>query len=319
MKEWATSQGLDKQGLIRFDMIITCPDCSTHYNVDAKTLGQSGREVRCASCGHKWFASADDAQDEAVAPPPPEDEAPAEESSGDDAPLDDFDAVTDEVSEEVEAVADTPSDENEEETSPDPSEEKDENPPPAHKAYRDKLGAKARRKRLFMTLGAWGGVFITLALLTLIAVSFRNSIVSAIPRTAGFFNAIGKPADIWGVEIRNLKSERVREKGEDILRISAEVYNPGEKSRPAPLVRISLRDETDEEIHAWTVALGLEELPAKTGASFVTTVTNPPPRAVNLGFDFTNQALGTDAKSSAVNTPEKNKSQKRKTPKKESH
>jgi hypothetical protein len=156
----------------------------------------------------------------------------------------------------------------------------------------------------------------------MIAVSFRNSIVTALPKTAGFFDALGKPADIWGVEIRNLKSERVREKGEDILRISAEVYNPHEKPRRAPLVLISLRDETDEEIHAWTVALGLEELPAETGASFVTTVTNPPPRAVNLAFDFTDTALGAEAaapKAEHKDDHKTKKTSKKKTPKKESH
>jgi predicted Zn finger-like uncharacterized protein len=36
-------------------MILTCPLCATRYLTDGRTFVPSGRNVRCAKCGHVWF------------------------------------------------------------------------------------------------------------------------------------------------------------------------------------------------------------------------------------------------------------------------
>jgi predicted Zn finger-like uncharacterized protein len=36
-------------------MIVTCLACGTRYLTDPVALGQSGRTVRCAKCGHTWM------------------------------------------------------------------------------------------------------------------------------------------------------------------------------------------------------------------------------------------------------------------------
>ncbi len=36
-------------------MILTCPSCDTQYFADDSTIGESGRTVKCAACGHSWF------------------------------------------------------------------------------------------------------------------------------------------------------------------------------------------------------------------------------------------------------------------------
>ena len=64
-------------------MLISCPSCATNFSVPDKALLPSGRTLKCAKCGHKWFQSppeprSDFGLDESSFPPPPR-SAPAPE------------------------------------------------------------------------------------------------------------------------------------------------------------------------------------------------------------------------------------------------
>ncbi|MDJ0920474.1 MAG: DUF3426 domain-containing protein [Henriciella sp.] len=44
-------------------MILTCPECETQYFAEASTIGDSGRTVKCAACGHSWFVGPEGARE----------------------------------------------------------------------------------------------------------------------------------------------------------------------------------------------------------------------------------------------------------------
>jgi predicted Zn finger-like uncharacterized protein len=255
-------------------MIIMCPDCSTRYRVDAKTLGQSGREVRCASCGHSWFATEE------------MDERNTKKRAIEEAASDIEPNIEPTIEDDV---LDIPSEQDAElEITPPEVEDK---PAPAHQKYRQKIEAKAKRKRLFVVLGAWAGVFVALLVIASVLVLNRVAVVKLLPKTAGTFAAIGMPVQVWGVELKDVTSARIRVNRDDVLRITGALYNPGEKPERAPLVRISMRDETGAEILAWTVTVDPPEVPAGKSAHFETSVKNPAPLAVDLEFDLTDKPI----------------------------
>lgn len=52
-------------------MILSCPDCSTRFAIDADKLRPDGRRVKCGKCAHVWFESAPVPDPEAQADEPP--------------------------------------------------------------------------------------------------------------------------------------------------------------------------------------------------------------------------------------------------------
>ena len=66
-------------------MIIRCFACSTRFRIDPAALGDSGRRVRCSSCGHVWLELPQRAvapRPEPKVPPPAPSPPPAPERSG---------------------------------------------------------------------------------------------------------------------------------------------------------------------------------------------------------------------------------------------
>lgn len=45
-------------------MIVACPCCRARYRLDPASVGRTGRAVRCAGCGERWFVeSAEESKD----------------------------------------------------------------------------------------------------------------------------------------------------------------------------------------------------------------------------------------------------------------
>lgn len=243
-------------------MIISCPSCTTKYQVEAAGFLPKGRKVRCAKCGETWH------QD------PPK-EVPKTLDQTDEVP--------------VEAKVSVP---------PPPANDGDEPADTTTPASAGSEAVAARRMASFRkTLTRWRlgqvagfaglALFVGLTLYGLYA--YKDDLVAAWPATASLYAVLNEPVHPQGMEFQNVTYEHQYENGLPVLSITGEVINVGDARLSVPRVRVGLRDEGQKELYAWTFALPEPNLEPSETAEFVTRLSSPPIDARDLEIRFLDQ------------------------------
>lgn len=237
-------------------MILTCTSCSTRYYADDASIGAAGRTVRCAACGHSWFAEPHLVlQQEADRPDR------AESAGGE--------RLTRERVERLRRASEQPG--------PAPS---------AAAKFRAQQAERMRRERTRAALAAWGVTGAALAASAAGMVVFRQDVAELWPRSASAFAALGLDVNVYGLEFYDLSVERAFDGPTPILLVSGEVRNIGRDDKLAPPLRISLRDADSNEIYQVVHVLSETPLAAGASAPFQIRVENPPADAVDLEAAF---------------------------------
>lgn len=306
-------------------MKITCPDCSTSYEIKPEALGAEGRSVKCAKCGNRWF----------VAPKPDEDESAAfevdaakEKSSQEPAKADDVEK------DEASWAEDVADDESDEAAGSDAASEEDPpadfNPPPAtvaaskdESAFASELaedegeadeGSKAdiesmaKRPKIkvnpnkFRTnkIGAiidWvfrrnfrriGGIALLggALIMALMLVLMRDTLVKQSPDLASLYQMVGLEVNLRGLEFRNLRTFMEVEDGKRILVVEGSIRNLQEETNSVPAVRLSIRSADMQEVYAWTVEPRTKTLNGLDETRFRTILADPPEGATDIQVRF---------------------------------
>jgi predicted Zn finger-like uncharacterized protein len=250
-------------------MILTCPACSTRYQVDEAKFPASGRSVRCAKCGHVWHQPGPEG---AVPEPDPAAQAAmAEASSG------------------ADAVAGAASD------SPDIN-ETDINRTLAR--FRSDMAAKAeaaasaknQKRPLLPLLGivaGWIGLIAAVLLIGYAALRYRQEVAVIWPQSAGVYEKLGLKVSTAGLDFVHVNYHREGEDGEVVLAVTGQIVNNGQRELAVPQsVRVSLADSADHEIYHWNFAPGVQSLKPGQVFAFTTRLSSPPAGARHLEVRF---------------------------------
>ncbi|MBV9511312.1 MAG: zinc-ribbon domain-containing protein, partial [Caulobacteraceae bacterium] len=157
-------------------MILTCPECATRYFVDDDRVGPNGRQVRCASCGHRWTATRDEE------------------------PL-----VLEEAPAEVEAPAPA-----EPEPPPAPHELPAEELP---KAFRQREQTRRKERQAAASGMIWAALGGALAVLVAAVILLRQDIAQVWPRAAGAYALAGLPVNLVGLTIEGQHAQPMLKDG----------------------------------------------------------------------------------------------------------
>ncbi len=224
-------------------MILTCPECATSYFVDDAKVGFDGRNVRCHSCKHRWFARVQ-----------PEMELSEEEIEPDLA---------------LEA-------EPEPELEPEPQEVSDLPAEELPKVFR----ARAEARRNIKVAAATGAVWAVMGAMLLAVVGFgylfRVDVVRFFPKAASAYAAIRIPVNPVGLDFEDVTARPALKDGHAALIISGKIRNVVDESVPAPPVRITVIDTHGKPVVTKIADPQDAAIPSGETRHFVITLLDPP-------------------------------------------
>ena len=250
-------------------MIISCPNCTTRFNLDAELLGETGRNVKCAKCAHRWFATPAAGNAVAASPPPSPAAAPVAPRPVAPEPEDKSQDREDE-----ERPADSPPS-----PLPIPSEE-------------DIARFQLRPTTTKSTIIWWVVLFAVIVALVTGTVFFRRDIAALYPPSNRLFLAIGLPTDTlgYGLKIHDPKMSQRSEGENRILVITGEIENETGDVIDVPLLRGAVKNARGRELFVWSFKTKEPRVLAGEKNPYETEVRNPPPGASQPSITFTRES-----------------------------
>lgn len=262
-------------------MILTCPECASRYFVDDSKVGPEGRVVRCASCGNRWTAFKDEAEEPLDL---------FEESAGTSAPSQDD---RDEVASEGVAETEEPP------VSALPGEE-------LPKVFRARADAERRLRAATTTGVIWAGMAAAMAVVVVAALIFRIDVVRIMPGSAGAYAAVGLPVNTVGLVIDrdSIKAQPSMQDGHAAVTITGSIRNITEHEVIAPPLRVELLSKEEKRVAGQLAAAADAKIPPGEVRHFSITFLNPPRTAKDLQIGFATEPGAAKAVKTALKKPE---------------
>lgn len=220
-------------------MILSCPNCSARFLINAAALAPAGREVRCGRCKHQWFATLPE-------PEPMElEEAEAEPSTPPPLPPPFSEPAT-------------------------PVE-----PRPIPRGSNLPVVAKKRRASIGAVIG-W--VLLVLVVIALgVAIAERETVMARFPETKAIYGAVGfaTPQLGAGLAIVDETCARGTQDGQPVLTCEGKLRNNTKYQQRVPGLRGVLLDAGGRELQSWPFSVSTPTLAPNQSVPFRTEVRQP--------------------------------------------
>ena len=130
-----------------------------------------------------------------------------------------------------------------------------------------------------MLMAAGVGTLATLGIL-------RNEAVRLFPASAPIFEAVGLSVNPGNLDISEVRSRLVKEEGRETLEVTGTVANLTKSPQKIPVMRLSIRSNTGQEIYVWTATTDLPELGPSEKTVFRRRLASPPAESHSIMVRF---------------------------------
>ena len=301
-------------------MLIVCPNCATSYQVEASSLGATGRSVRCVRCRSVWFASNAEAmaaialshrqdmtafsnagaieeppvEQTSVVPAevpaePPAEQPPAEVLDRDDrGPAAIRDLQDDDPRPAPMMVDDAP---------PLAPGDPDRAPQAAPAAIPEDIESVAARRikrppprrRARWPVPGWSTAILFLITINIGLIAWRADVVRVLPQTAAVYAAIGLEVNLRGLVFTEVVTRKETQDGTPMLVVEGVVKSASKHPIDVPRLRFAVRDAKGHEIYSWTALPARNTIAPGATMPFRSRLASPPPEAHAVLVRFFNR------------------------------
>lgn len=145
--------------------------------------------------------------------------------------------------------------------------------------HRQGTPARKSNSTAVMLMAAGVGTLATLGIL-------RNEAVRLFPASAPIFEAVGLSVNAGNLDISEVRSRLVKEEGRETLEVTGTVANLTKSPQKIPVMRLSIRSGTGQEIYVWTATTDLPELGPGEKTVFRRRLASPPAESHSIMVRF---------------------------------
>lgn len=142
-----------------------------------------------------------------------------------------------------------------------------------------------QRRRAAVTLG-WFCLAAIVGTIIGILTLARDSVIEALPGTAGLYAAFGQSVNIRGLDFKDVSYDWTTDKGRPAIDVKGKIRNVSGKSMEVPTVVFVLLDDRGDELYNWASRVREEPIEAGGEAQFEARVPAPPGTARRLRVRF---------------------------------
>ena len=271
-------------------MRITCPECTSGFDVPDNAIPEKGRKLKCSQCQHKWHQLP--VSDAPTPEPAKEPDPVSDNDGGGDADIDFGDGGADTAG-DGDGGTDTADDEDggfsifgSGDRDPDEDDDFDAPPIPGRGAMR--AGARPSRRGRYIAIAA---AVMVLLVLPGALVGARASLVSALPAISPLFDSIGLHVAVPGEDlvIQNVGAWRKNEGGVERMLIKGEVRNDTQRMQSVPVLRAAIEDAAGAELQSAPYTPEAALLVPGDVLTFAYEIPNPGPNAARVTVRFSDE------------------------------